>query len=125
MRCGFLRLPKSDHFHAANFGGLIPTESFSFSSEKSSSPSRLICCHVTTEPFAIAWNRISRASGPMVSLIFWDKYKVPASDGIFDESFATLGHFLFLLIRLRKLPWIADGYGRLHRQEPVLPPQSR
>src|SRR5260370_13217459 len=61
MRCGFLWLPKSDHFHAANFGGLIPTESLSFSSEKSYSPSRLICCHDTTEPFAIAWNRISPA----------------------------------------------------------------
>src|SRR6266446_1284827 len=72
-RRGFLGLPKSDCFQAANFGGLIPTESWSFSSEKSYSPSRLICCQDTTEPFAIAWNRISRASGPMTSLIFWDK----------------------------------------------------
>jgi hypothetical protein len=72
-RCGFLRLPKSDCFQAANFGALIPTESWSFSSEKSYSPSRLICCQDTTEPFAMAWNRISRASGPMTSLIFWDK----------------------------------------------------
>jgi hypothetical protein len=72
-RRGFLRLPKSDCFQAANFGGLIPTESWSFSSEKSYSPSRLICCQDTTEPFAMAWNRISRASGPMTSLIFWDK----------------------------------------------------
>jgi Uma2 family endonuclease len=72
-RRGFLRLPKSDYFQAANFGGLIPTESWSFSSEKSYSPSRLICCQDTTEPFAMAWNRISRASGPMTSLIFWDK----------------------------------------------------
>ena len=70
---GFLRLPKSDGFQGANFGGLIPTESWSFSSEKSYSPSRLICCQDTTEPFAMAWNRISRASGPMSSLIFWDK----------------------------------------------------
>ena len=72
-RRGFLGLPKSDCFQAANFGGLIPTESWSFSSEKSYSPSRLICCQDTTEPFAMAWNRISRASGPMTSLIFWDK----------------------------------------------------
>jgi hypothetical protein len=72
-RCGFLRLPKSDCFQAANFGGLIPTESWSFSSEKSYSPSRLICCQDTTEPFAMAWNRISRTSDPMTSLIFWDK----------------------------------------------------
>jgi hypothetical protein len=36
---------------------------------------------------------------------------VPAGDGIFDEAFATLGHFLFLLFRLRKLPWISDGHG--------------
>jgi hypothetical protein len=55
---------KSDCFQAANFGGLIPTESCSFSSEKSYSPSRLICCQDTTEPFAMAWNRISRASDP-------------------------------------------------------------
>jgi hypothetical protein len=54
-------LPKSDCFQAANFGGLIPTESWSFSSEKSYSSSRLICCQDTTEPFAMAWNRISRA----------------------------------------------------------------
>jgi hypothetical protein len=60
-RCDFLRLPKSDCFQAANFGGLIPTESCSFSSEKSYSPSRLICCQDTTEPFATAWNRISGA----------------------------------------------------------------
>jgi hypothetical protein len=72
-RRGFLWLPKSDCFQAANFGGLIPTESWSFSSEKSYSPSRLICCQDTTEPLAMAWNRISRASGPMTSLIFWDK----------------------------------------------------
>src|SRR5260221_611296 len=26
MRCGFLRLPKSDHFHAANFDGLPKLE---------------------------------------------------------------------------------------------------
>ena len=58
---GFLRLPKSDGFQFANFGGLIPTESWSFSSEKSYSPSRLICCQDTTEPFAMVWNRISRA----------------------------------------------------------------
>ena len=57
----FLRLPKSDCFQAANFGGLIPTESWSFSSEKSYSPNRLICCQDTTELFAMAWNRISRA----------------------------------------------------------------
>jgi hypothetical protein len=69
----FCGLPKSDCFQAANFGGLIPTESCSFSSEKSYSPSRLICCQDTTEPFAMAWNRISRASDPMTSLIFWDK----------------------------------------------------
>jgi hypothetical protein len=61
-RRGFLRLPKSDCFQAANFGGLIPTESWSFSSEKSYSPSRLMCCQDMTEPFAMAWNRISRAS---------------------------------------------------------------
>jgi hypothetical protein len=54
-------LPKSDCFQAARFGGLILTESWSFSSEKSYSPSRLICCQDTTEPFAMAWNRISRA----------------------------------------------------------------
>src|SRR5260221_9495641 len=54
-------LPKSDGFQAANFGGLIPTESWSFSSEKSYSPSRLICCQDTTEPFAMVWNRIPRA----------------------------------------------------------------
>jgi len=70
---GFLGLPESAGFQAANFGGLIPTESWSFSSEKSYSPSRLICCQGTTEPFAMAWNRISRASGPTSSLIFWDK----------------------------------------------------
>ena len=35
----------------ANFGGLIPTESWSFSSEKSYSPNRLICCQDTTDPF--------------------------------------------------------------------------
>jgi hypothetical protein len=29
---------------------------------------------------------------------------VPAGDGIYNEAFATLGHFLFLLFRLRKLP---------------------
>jgi hypothetical protein len=40
---------------------LIPTESWIFSSEKSYSPSRLICCQDTTEPFAMVWNRISRA----------------------------------------------------------------
>jgi len=57
----FSRLPKSDCFQAANFGGLIPTESWSFSSEKSYSPNRLICCQDTTEPFAMAWNRIPRA----------------------------------------------------------------
>jgi len=41
--------------------GLDPTESWSFSSEKSYSPSRLICCQDRTEPFAMVWNRISRA----------------------------------------------------------------
>ena len=39
----------------------MPAESRSFSSEKSYSPSRLICCQDTTEPFAMAWDRISRA----------------------------------------------------------------
>jgi hypothetical protein len=53
-RRGFLRLPKSDCFQAANFEGLIPTESWSFSSEKSYSPSRLMCCQDTTETFAMA-----------------------------------------------------------------------
>ena len=43
----FCGLPKSDCFQAANFGGLIPTESCSFSSEKSYSPNRLICCQDT------------------------------------------------------------------------------
>jgi len=54
-----LRLPKSGGFQAANFGGLIPAESWSFSSEKSYSPSRLICCPDTTEPLVMAWIRIS------------------------------------------------------------------
>jgi hypothetical protein len=64
----FLRLPKSDCFQAAHFGGLMPTETWSFSSEKSYSPSRLICCQNTTEPFAMARNRIPHSSGPMTSL---------------------------------------------------------
>ena len=55
-----MQLPKSDCFQAANFGGLIPTESWSFLSEKSYSPRRLICFQHTTEPFAMACNRISR-----------------------------------------------------------------
>ena len=35
----------------ASFGGLIPTVSCSFSSEKSYSPSRLMCCQDTAEPW--------------------------------------------------------------------------
>jgi hypothetical protein len=38
----FSLLPKSDGFQAANFGGVIPTESRSLSSEESYSPSRLV-----------------------------------------------------------------------------------
>ena len=104
----FLRLPKSDCFQAANFGGLIPTESWSFSSEKSYSPNRLICCQDTTEPFAMAWNRLLAYD---LTDLLGQVEIVPAGDGIFDEAFATLGHFLFLLFRLRKLPWISDGHG--------------
>ena len=48
-------------FRPLILGGLMPAESRSFSSEKSYSPSRLICCQDTTEPFAMAWDRISRA----------------------------------------------------------------
>jgi hypothetical protein len=36
---------------------------------------------------------------------------VSTGNGIFDEAFAALGHFLFLLFRLGKLPWISDGHG--------------
>jgi transposase len=60
MRKGIMstwRPPIIGALQAANFGGLIPTESSSLSSEKSYSPSRLICCHDTTEPLAIACRR--------------------------------------------------------------------
>jgi hypothetical protein len=48
-------------FRPLNFGDVIPTESRSLSSEESYSPSRLVFCQDTTQPFAMVWNRISRA----------------------------------------------------------------
>ena len=48
----YLALPDTPNFgavQAVKFGGIIPTESRGFSSEKSYSPSRLMCCQDTTE----------------------------------------------------------------------------
>ena len=41
--------PDFELVYTANFGGCIPTESCSFSSEKSYSPKRFMCAHETTE----------------------------------------------------------------------------
>jgi len=41
---GIFATPKNVPLWSASFGGLIPTVSCSFSSEKSYSPSRLMCC---------------------------------------------------------------------------------
>src|ERR1700731_2434430 len=46
-----------------NFGDRIPTLSRSFSSEKSYSPSRLMCCQGITEPWATAFEKHLPARG--------------------------------------------------------------
>jgi hypothetical protein len=55
---------------SASFGGLIPTVSCSFSSEKSYSPSRLMCCQETAEPLATASRNASRLAASSLSSSF-------------------------------------------------------
>src|SRR5258708_27297350 len=55
------------------FWGLIPTVSCSFSSEKSYSPSRLMCCQETAEPLAAASKNASRVAASSVSSTFCAK----------------------------------------------------
>src|SRR5277367_3348846 len=57
---GFCSLIRACDFRAV-FGGGIPTESWSFSSEKSYSPSKLTCSHEMAEWLATA-SRISALS---------------------------------------------------------------
>src|SRR5258707_9590224 len=58
--------PKNVSLWSASFGGVIPTVSCSFSSEKSYSPSRLMCCQETAEPLATA-SRNAAEQGPNLS----------------------------------------------------------
>src|SRR5512135_42178 len=55
---------------ARDLGGRIPTESRSFSSEKSYSPSRLMCCQETAEPAVTDASKASRVSASEASAIF-------------------------------------------------------
>ena len=54
--------PKAGAVQAAAFGGRIPMESFSFSSEKSYSPSMLTCAHDMGERAAMARRRLCHSS---------------------------------------------------------------
>src|SRR5512143_1527678 len=55
---------------ARDLGGRIPTESRSFSSEKSYSPSRLMCCQETAEPAATDSSSATRVAASGASAIF-------------------------------------------------------
>ena len=92
-----------------DFGGLLPTESWSFSSEKSYSPSKFTCPpgdHGTSR------DRLEEGSfGLGVSLLgdLLSQVKVvPADDRIFDEAFAGLGDFLLLLFGLEHFPSVTN-----------------
>src|SRR5260221_1737149 len=67
--------PKNVSLWSASFGGLIPTVSCSFSSEKSYSPSRLMCCQETAEPLAAASKNASRVAVSSVSSRFCGKLR--------------------------------------------------
>ena len=54
--------PNAGAVQAAGFGGRIPMESFSFSSEKSYSPSMLTCAHDMGERAAMARRRLCHSS---------------------------------------------------------------
>jgi hypothetical protein len=65
--------PKKVSLWSASFWGLIPTESCSFSSEKSYSPSRLMCCQEPAEPLATASRNASRLAVSSLSSSFCER----------------------------------------------------
>jgi hypothetical protein len=95
------------------FGGLIPTESWSLSSEKSYSPKRFRC------PLADADHGSSPVAIPPVwpdhrsQRVFATDTGIPADDAILDEPFASFGHLLVFLLRLQL--W----EGRLRRNREI------
>jgi hypothetical protein len=109
---GFLRLPKSDGFQAANFFGACD-------------PDRILKLFVQEIVLAQQINMLPGHDPAVCDGLELDRPRfwpyeltdllgkveiVPEGDGIFDAALATLGHFLFLLFRLRKLHWISDGH---------------
>src|SRR5271169_122940 len=98
---GFYSLIRACDFRAV-FGGGIPTESWSFSSEKSYSPSKLTCSHEMAEWLATA------IGGRLVEAML-EKQVIPADDGILDKTVAGLGDLLLLLVSGAEFTRVADG----------------
>src|SRR5437773_12354369 len=89
----------------------MPTVSCSFSSEKSYSPSRLMCCQEIAEPWATA----SRNASASLILGLFELLRqveiVPADDAVLDEPLAAFRQLLVFLLRLQKLPRISHRDG--------------
>jgi len=96
MDYGYVRHPIIGATQVANFGSLIPTESC-MSSEKSYSPSKLICCYDTTEPLATACRSASRLSRSSDSTNFW--------------ALVRLGENTFMARPLGKSPFVLLAVG--------------
>src|ERR1700731_3419672 len=90
-----------------NFGGRIPTLSRSFSSEKSYSPSKLMCCQEITEPCHSIEKHLPALGIRHLFQLLRQIEIIPADNAVLDEPLAGFGHLLVFLFRLEEFPRVA------------------